>query len=447
MTETPNDDEQPAARDLADPRIGDDEPDPYGGTSDAGDHELGDNRDLEGDDDLGDGILEARGVAAQADFAARLAGATPQTVSADETVVRARENAEIEDTIYHLRSAAQKLEESLLGGKRVLTRKEVAQLAGVSTVAARKFWRSLGMSRVPEGQTAFTVEDAKALREIASVVDAGVLDEPTVLSLARAIGQTSDRLVVWQMETLVEYLSDTRGLKETEARQQAIELFESSIEPLERVLVYAWRRNLAGALGRMNVNVAEGLAIENRQGWYDSQMPLARAVGFVDLVSYTRLSQRLEPKQLAFLVKRFQEIVFNVVATGNGRVIKTVGDEVFFVAETPQAGAEIALTIRDLIISDQELPQARLGLAWGRVLSRLGDVFGSTVNLAARLTAIGEPGTVATDWETARILERSGEYVFSNRQTITLQGLGEISMFQMDRGTAESLDLSMDGDE
>ncbi|MBD8021787.1 adenylate/guanylate cyclase domain-containing protein [Brevibacterium gallinarum] len=398
-------------------------------------------------EELGDEALDAVAAAAQEAFAARLAGSRPIPETVDESIVDEREKAEIEDTIYHLRSAAQKLEESLLGGKRVLTRKEVAQLAGVSTVAARKFWRALGMARVPEGQTAFTVEDAKALREIASVVDTGVLDEATVLSLARAIGQTSDRLVVWQMETLVEYLSDTRGLEETEARQQAIELFESSIKPLERVLVYAWRRNLAGALGRMNVNVAEGLAIENRQGWYDSQMPLARSVGFVDLVSYTRLSQRLEPKQLAFLVKRFQDIVFNVVATGNGRVIKTVGDEVFFVAETPQAGAEIALTIRDLIISDQELPQARLGLAWGRVLSRLGDVFGSTVNLAARLTAIGEPGTVATDWETARILERSGEYVFSNRQTITLQGLGEISMFQMDRGTAESLDLSMDGDE
>ena len=197
----------------------------------------------------------------------------------------------------------------------------------------------------------------------------------------------------------------------------------------------------------MNVNVAEGLAIENQHGWYDSQMPLARAVGFVDLVSYTRLSQKLEPKQLAYLVKRFQDVVFNVVATGNGRVIKTVGDEVFFIAETPQAGAEIALSIRDLIIADNDLPQARLGLSWGRVLSRLGDVFGTTVNLAARLTAIGEPGTVVTDRETARILERSGEYVFSDRQTTNLQGLGEISMFQMDRGTAESLDLSMDGDE
>ena len=110
----------------------------------------------------------------------------------DPGVIGERERREIEDTIFEMRSAAARLEETLLGGKRVLTRREVAQLAGVSTISARKFWRTLGLARVPEGQVAFTVNDATALSEVARIVGTDQLDEETVLSLMRATGQTTD---------------------------------------------------------------------------------------------------------------------------------------------------------------------------------------------------------------------------------------------------------------
>ncbi len=345
---------------------------------------------------------------------------------------------------FSTRSAADHLEEVLLGGKRVLKRREVAQLAGVSTLSARKFWRALGMSSVPEDQAAFTVQDVRALRGIAQIVEDGEIDEETALSLVRAIGQTTDRLVVWQMETLVEELTDTQGMPEAEARRVALGLFERMIGPMEGALVYAWRHNLANALSRLNVDVAGGLAMENRQGWYDSAMPLARVVGFVDLVSYTRLSQQMEPKQLAYMVKRFQDLAYNIVAAGGGRVIKTVGDEVFFAAETPHSGAEIALTLMERIKDDVLLPQARVGFAWGRVLSRLGDIFGSTVNLAARLTAITKPGTVLTDLDTAQIIQRTDDYTFSDRHNVNLQGLGEITVLEMTRGSAKAIDLDLE---
>ena len=50
------------------------------------------------------------------------------------------------------------------------------------------------------------------------------IDQETALSLARAIGQTTDRLVVWQMETLVEYLTEEKGMSEPEARRPWREL-------------------------------------------------------------------------------------------------------------------------------------------------------------------------------------------------------------------------------
>lgn len=344
--------------------------------------------------------------------------------------------------VMEMRTSADRLEELLLGGKRVLDHRQLAQLAGLSTSSTRKLWRALGFNRVPQGQVAFTLDDVKGLRRMSTPVRDGLMDDDAMLSIARAVGHTTDRLVVWQMEALVEYLSEERGLTEAEARQAALTEFELLLEPLEEMLVYTWRRNLAGVLGRLSTNVQSGLEIDNRQGWHDESMPLARMVGFSDLVSYTRLSQQMEPRQLADLVQRFQNLAHNVVATGGGRVIKTVGDEVFFAAESPQAGAEIAISLRDQIRADARLPQARIGMSWGRVLSRLGDIFGSTVNLASRLTAIARPGSVCIDGETARVLTAGGDaWRARAREEVSLQGFGEVRLFSLERGTAEPLEF------
>lgn len=351
---------------------------------------------------------------------------------------------DFDDTIYETRTAAERLEEILLDGKRVLDRREAAKLGGISTVSARKMWRALGMSQAKPTDKAYTVSDAHALRIWAKPVADGLIDQTTALSLARAIGQTTDRLVVWQMETLVEFLTEEKGLTDPEARRDALAVVEEMIDPLQKMLTYSWRRNLADVMGRLNVNVSDGLAMDNRQGWYDSSMPLARAVGFIDLVSFTRLSQKMEPRQLADMVQEFQGMAYNIVATGGGRVIKTVGDEVFFAASTPLAGAEIAMTLMERVTAAEDLPQARVGFVWGRVLSRLGDIFGSSVNLAARLTAVADPGTIFTDEETARVLSASDDYVFEPRDSISLHGLGETSIGEMKRGTAAQMRLDLD---
>src|SRR5699024_7162757 len=353
-------------------------------------------------------------------FSRRLAddprtGTVPRIDLAEATQ---REAAATEDTIYELRTAAQHLEEVLIGGQRVLTRKEVAQLAEVSTLSARKLWRSLGQPRIPEGEAAFTVSDAAPLRRLADLVSSELVDEETALQLSRAIGQMTDRLVVWQMEAMVEFLIEEKGLSDSEARRTALDVFEDLIDPLQDLMVYAWRRNLAGALGRLNVNVEEGLEIGGASRGQDPTMPLARGIGFIDLVSYTRLSQQLDSRELSRLVKKCQVLAYNIVAAGGGKVIKTVGDEVFFAAETPLAGAEIAMTLLEQVQEDDSLPRCRVGYSWGRVLSRMGDIFGTTVNLAARLTAVADPGTVVTDTETARIIERDDMFGFDNRRDL-----------------------------
>ncbi len=86
------------------------------------------------------------------------------------------------------------------------------------------------------------------------------------------------------------------------------------------------------------------------------------------------------------------------VVEAGGRIIKTIGDEVLFVTDSPAAAAEVALAAaRARSRPADDFPQVRAGVAYGEVVSRLGDVLGPTVNLAARLTSVARPGTVLVD--------------------------------------------------
>ncbi len=65
-------------------------------------------------------------------------------------------------------------------------------------------------------------------------------------------------------------------------------------------------------------------------------------------------------------------------------------------------------------------------MVWGRLLSRLGDIYGPTVNLAARLTSLAEPGTVLTDAITANTLRNDERFVLTAQEITSVRGFGDI---------------------
>ncbi|WP_138443685.1 adenylate/guanylate cyclase domain-containing protein [Sinomonas susongensis] len=342
------------------------------------------------------------------------------------------------------RRAAKSLENLLLGGERTLKRREVAQGLGLSLFSARKLWRALGMPNFTDDDLAFTTEDLEHLRLMPGLVRDGVLTEDAALSVTRAIGQMTDRMVVWQVEALVEDMVATQGISDAEARVRLVEELPNLIEPLEEMLVYSWRRQLSAGVQRLAVRAKEGLEAseEGRTGREDdAPLPLARAVGFADLVSYTSLSRRMNEKTLARLVQTFENTCAEVISVGGGRLVKTVGDEVLYIAETPTAGAEIALALSREIAADERLPEGRVAMVWGRVLSRLGDIYGPTVNLAARLTAIAAPGQVLVDELTAGVLGSDARFVLSPLAAQNVRGFGEVRPVALSRGEGTGIVL------
>lgn len=340
------------------------------------------------------------------------------------------------------KAAVRNLDELLLGSQRCLKRRETSQRADLSIVSARKIWRALGFPRLSDDEVYFTEEDVCALRVVSNLVQEDKLSEEAALSLARSVAQLTDRMVVWQIEALVEDMVGHLDMTDAQARRELLRVLPELIDPLQHLLGYSWRRQLSMAVQRLAMRGERGPGGlgEQHPDVGGSTLPLARGVGFADLVSYTSLSRQMNERTLANLVQRFEKRCAEIISIGGGRVIKTIGDEVMFLSETPQGGAQISLALARLIKNDPLLPQARVAFVWGRVLPRLGDLYGPTVNLASRLVALTEPSGVMVDASTAHVLADDERFVLTPQPTRNVRGFGDVQPVSLSQGIGPRLE-------
>jgi adenylate cyclase len=323
------------------------------------------------------------------------------------------------------------IEELLLGGELRHTRVDVVQRAGVSREFSSKVWRAFGYPSMPDSEVAYTDDDVAALYRIHRLIDDGVLDEDGVIRLVRAFGQTMTRLAEWQVNLLSGTLTADRGDQvDPEAIRAIVEIAEKHMEEFEPLVIHAWRRQLAAAGTRAIA------ASATRQAGTNSAVRHQITVGFADMVSFTQMSRELDELELARLVERFEETASDIVASCGGRLVKTLGDEVLFCADEPAVGGEIALSVAAAIKDETEVPDVRVGVAHGPVLPLMGDLFGTTVNLAARLTALARPGSVVIDEELAARLEKRPGFATTRMVRRPVRGLGIVQPYVLRRAGA-----------
>ena len=330
---------------------------------------------------------------------------------------------------------AARVERSLLGRPASMGRREVSEGAGVEPVTARRFWHAMGFQNVEDDDAMFTEADLRALRRVAALIGDGHVSEELALGMTRALARTADRLAVWQTQLVAESLTspfseelegrDSRSVPAPHIAADAAQLLVSISDDIEPLLVYVWRRHLTNAIARM-------LADADPAVHSDPSAPI-RVVGFADLVSFTSFVRRMSERQLARLVQRFELLASDVITEHGGRVIKTVGDEVLFVHTDAAAASAIALDLVDAMAEDELLPPVRVGLAHGRVVSRLGDVFGMTVNKASRITAVTPSGLVYVDENMAKVLRSVSGFAAIERRRRMLRGIGVVELHELQR--------------
>ena len=302
--------------------------------------------------------------------------------------------------------SGEELEEAVLGSPVELTREQVSALTGVEEEQARGLWLAMGFPEVPPGERAFTRRDADALRTAYELCEGGIVDRDTMLVLARAMGQELSRMAESHVSALSRLAVE---LGPEDALAVATASVKEVVPHLEQLVVHVWRRQLAAAAARAFAAVGtDGLPV--------------LAVGFLDLVGFTRTSREWEVADLERLLEQFERDTALRVTAHGGRVVKTLGDAVLFVCDDVPAAAEVALATVQAHAEDETLPEVRAGLASGPVLLRLGDVFGQPVNLASRLSDEARPGSVLVDLEAADVLREHPAYELVRVRTRSVRG-------------------------
>ncbi|HEY7483439.1 MAG TPA: adenylate/guanylate cyclase domain-containing protein [Streptosporangiaceae bacterium] len=317
------------------------------------------------------------------------------------------------------------IEELLLGGELRYTRLDAVRLTGVSMEFAERLWRAFGYPQPADDAVAFTEGDLTALVRIQQLMDEGFLDEDHVIRMVRAVGQTMSRLAEWQVDIMLGEITNAQEPPPPGVVKGVLEGIEAHLGDFEPLIVHAWRRQLAASGTRaMAVAATEDEAVPVR---------MHLVVGFADMVSFTQMSRGMDEDGLARVVEAFEETAADLIASIGGRLVKTLGDEVLFGAESPQIGCEIALALGETIAKHADIPDVRVGVAYGPVLPLMGDVFGTTVNLAARLTSIARPGTVLVDAGLAAELDGAPRYEVHRLVRRPARGLGIIQPYVLRR--------------
>ena len=274
---------------------------------------------------------------------------------------------------------------ALLEGERRYTALEVCALADCDHDTADGLWRAMGFPDMPDDEVAFTDGDVAALRAALALQADGVLDEQTVRAQTRVMSQALATIAAAHLEI-------------TEPAQRDVDQFAGFVidvlPALDDLLVYLYRRHLLAAV--------ENAVLLDRD---DPEHPLSTmAVGFADLVGFTKMANHLEERELSELIEVFTQAAADVVAEEAGRVVKMIGDEVMFASPDPVIAAKTALRLVAEVGDHHGLPPLRAGVAAGPLVLRQGDVFGRPVNLAHRLVDVARSGNVLVDTTVATAL-------------------------------------------
>lgn len=158
--------------------------------------------------------------------------------------------------------------------------------------------------------------------------------------------------------------------------------------------------------------------------------PLDKTVLFADIAGSTQLYERLGDAMAHQLVNNCLQVMRREIEGSHGEVIKHTGDGLLAIFTNPNPAAEAALrmhhAVTEIPAAPQERVSVRIAFYSGPVIHRDQDVFGDTVNIAARLLEIASPGRAITAAESVRFLRHEWRSLTHPMQSRSLRGVSRL---------------------
>ncbi len=219
-------------------------------------------------------------------------------------------------------------------------------------------------------------------------------DAQAFVRAARLLGEGVRRLVEGTIELYGNVIAGptlaARGTSE-EVNRQVGEHAARIAGLVPPMLVWLEQRHLEHAVTAANLGSFEE-ALE-RDGRLPARERRPTAIAFVDLAGFTQLTEEVGDERAGRWAARLGELAHDAAHRRDGRVIKLLGDGVLLRLPDPERGVAAALELVAAVDRDG-LPRAHGGVEAGPIVEREGDVYGRTVNLAARIGGAAVAGQV-----------------------------------------------------
>ncbi len=165
------------------------------------------------------------------------------------------------------------------------------------------------------------------------------------------------------------------------------------------------------------------------------EQPIEGAILFADVSGSTKLYDTVGDTLAFAAVQSCVEAFIACTQAKGGRVIKTIGDEVMAVFPDANTATLAAIDMQNALA---QLPPtggvqlgARIGYHFGPAIDRDGDLFGDSVNFAARLSGVAIRGQIITSRTTAERLNTVLRAACRQLHAIDLKGKGEMEICEV----------------
>ncbi len=303
---------------------------------------------------------------------------------------------------------------------------EAATRFGFDVDVARRLWSASTLLGADE---VVTEDDARMAQSMQEALEAG-LPEEALLQLIHVYDEALGRVADAEARTFHIYVHErlrAAGLSGTDLTE-ATSAISNDVQSLaEPTVLYFHRKGIERALREdLVLHFAEAAGLVDT-GEVPGQVSVT--IVFVDLSSFTPLTQAMGEVQAADVLARFSALVRTAVRARQGRIVKQIGDAFMMVFTDPEEAVRCALEIEQRGAAESHFPACRLGVSCGRALYREGDYVGTTVNVAARLVSAAERHQTLVTPEVRAAVGAVPDIEFRPLGRRRLKGLDEFDVF------------------
>jgi len=226
--------------------------------------------------------------------------------------------------------------------------------------------------------------------------------------------------------TLVLHRREVASVEMAAAKAYASGIPGARLVLLEGDSVLPWVGDMEAALQAIDDFLGEGEEAAAKAA--PPEAGAFRTVLFTDVEGSTALTQRLGDAKARAVLREHERIVREALRAHGGAEVKALGDGFMASFSSATGALECAIAMQRAFAAHNEAAEepirVRIGLNAGEPIAEAEDLFGTAVNLAARIAAKAEGGEILAS-DVVRQLVAGKGFLFADRGEVALRGFEE----------------------